>query len=126
MYSLSDMKITANRLDVLKSLLANREEHSQIVAEARVGYVQKAKEALASKLDELQSGKIAALTFNLVTPADHSKDFDQAIRMLEMHTGDTIEVDGSLIRSFVMNEWDWMSSFLASNSRYSATAASKL
>jgi hypothetical protein len=121
-----DMKITAKRDEVLVSLRANREEHQQIVKEARVGYVAKAKEAIRQRLAELESGKLAALQFGLAMPTDYTKDYDAAIRMLELHQAETVELDDSMVRCLVLNEWGWMDAFLGSNVSYSRMAAQLL
>lgn len=120
------MKVTAHRTEVLDALRANREEHQQIVKEAREGYVKSAREALSRKLDELNSGKLAALQFALTVPQDMTKEYDAAICMLELHRSETVELDDEMVRCLVLNEWGWMSQFLLSNSRYSSTAAAKL
>lgn len=110
---------------LLDILVKNREEHRKIVREAREGYVEDAKRALAARLDELKSGKIAGLQFSLVPPSDYTSVYDTAIRMLEMHTGDTVTLEASEFRNMVMDAWDWQKSFLHSNLRYSGTASAK-
>lgn len=125
MYGQNNMKIKAHKVEVLTALRLNREEHQQIVKEARVGYIEKAKQALSAKLDELASGKIAHLSFGLMLPADYTKEYDTAIRMLELHQEDFVELDEALVRCFVLNQWEWMSQFIGSNVAYSATAMKK-
>ena len=121
-----DIKIIAKSDEVLAALRANRAEHQQIVREAREGYVKKAKELLMAKLDDLVSGKIVSLQFDLHPPQDQTREYDAAIKMLELHQSGTIELEHYMIRCLVLNEWGWMDKFLTSNSAYSATAASKL
>lgn len=121
----NNMTIVAKKTEVLDALRKNREEHQQIVKEAREGYVAKARVALSAKLDELASGKLAALQFGLSVPQDYTKDYDTAIRMLELHTEDHVKLEEQMVRCFVLNQWDWMDSFLFSNSAYSATAMKK-
>lgn len=121
-----NMKVTAKKDEVLTALRANREEHQQILKEAREGYVAEARKWLAGKLDQLSAGKITGLACNLVVPLDYTKEYDTAIRMLELHQEDTVSLDEAMVRCLVLNEWGWMSGFLASNSAYSGTARSKL
>jgi hypothetical protein len=109
----------------LETLRKNREQHSRIVAEARTGYIAEAKRAILAKLDELESGKVAALQFGLMPPADHTESYNTTIQMLEWHTGDEVTLSATEFRNFVMDEWDWAEHFLQSNRRYSQTAATE-
>ena len=85
-----------------------------------------AKAALEKRMSQLREGKLVALTFSLQPPQDHTEVYNTAIAMVEMHTGDTMVLDASNFRSLMMDEWDWMGHFLASNSGYSARAAEKI
>lgn len=120
-----NMEVTADKATVLAALRQNREEHQVMVKEARAGYVEKARAALSAKLDELGSGKIAALEFGLVMPVDYTSEYDTAIRMLELEKGDEVTLDASLVRCFVLNQWSWMDIFTSSNIGYSKTVADK-
>lgn len=126
MHALSGMNIRAKKDEILSRLRTNRETHATIVAEARKGYVDLAREALRQRLDQLESGKIVALTFSLEPPQDHSDVYDTAIQMLELATDDVIEMDSNQVRTLVMDQWDWSQKFLHVNSHYSATARNRL
>ena len=103
-------------------LQENRENHGAIVAEARKGYVDKAKKALNAKLDKLASGKIVGLTFHLQPPKDYTDAYDTVINMLEMTTDTSVTLGPDEFRCLVQDEWDWSDSFLLSNSGYSTSA----
>lgn len=122
MRAVNGMFVLANKKEILDKLIENRKTHSQIVSEARKGYVEKAKNALTKKLDDLEKGKIVELTFDLYAPQDYTNVYDVAIRMLEIHTEETIKLSSEQIKCLVMDQWDWTSSFLTSNSAYSETA----
>lgn len=126
MHELSGMNIRAKKEEILSRLRANRETHAVIVAEARKGYVEKARESLRERLDQLLNGKIVSLSFSLEPPQDHSDVYDTAIQMLELATDDVIEMDSTQVRTLVMDQWDWSRHFLASNAQYSATARNRL
>ena len=119
-----DMKVKCKTSDVLDTLKKNRVTHKTIVAEARKGYAEKAVEALKDRLKDLAKGKVVSLQFNLAIPTDNSKTYDTAIRMLEMHTDETITLSSREVEHFVLDQWDWKGSFLFANAQYSATAAS--
>lgn len=112
-----------DKKEALETLRDNRTRHHKIVEEARVGYVNKAKALLSDKLEELRSGKITGLRFDLQVPEDHTDDYDLAIRMLELHSEDTIEMSATDVRTLMMDEWDWMRSFLFTNARYANSAS---
>jgi hypothetical protein len=117
------LKTTCKTEDVLARLRANREEHVKIVEEARVGYIEKAKEALRTRLADFEKGrKGASLAFNLKPPVDNTGEYDTVISMLEMHQGKTIDLNPDEVRQLVLNQWDWTREFLTSNAYYSGTA----
>jgi hypothetical protein len=122
MHILNDMTVVVEKQGLLEKLHKNREEHKKIVIEARVGYMKKAREALAKRLKELEDNKLVHLSFSLEPPQDYTKVYDTAIQMLEMHTEPTVELNASQVRHLAMNQWDWMDRFLASNAPYSDTA----
>jgi len=122
MHVLSNMNITAKKEDVLKKLRENRETHATVVKEARAGYIEKAQKAIEKRLGELREGKLVSLLFQLQPPQDHTKVYDTAIQMLDLHTGEEIELDSAQVRTLVMDEWQWSQSFWVSNKAYSATA----
>jgi len=123
MHILSSMRIQAKRDEVLEALHLNRSTHAKIVREARVGYLQKAKIAVEQRLEQLRQGKITSLLFTLQLPEDHTKVYDTAIRMLQIHTEPTVELDSAQVRNLMMDEWDWKGRFITTNSLYSQTAA---
>jgi hypothetical protein len=126
MNALYGLSITANKKEILVTLRKNREEHQSIVKEARVVYAKKAEAAIMKKLDALRSGKIVSLAFQLAAPLDYTTVYDTAIRALELHTGDTIDLSADQVRNLVDDTWDWTGQFMASNSLYSEKLKKKL
>lgn len=108
---------------LLKKLRENLEQHSRIVAEARAGYLKKAREALEHRLRDLGEGKIVHLGFDLIFPSDHSEVYRSVIKMLEWTTEDEITLAADEFRQLVEDEWGWTGQFFASNKMYSGTAA---
>ena len=125
MHELSGMNVTVKVETLLATLKTNRETHKQIVVEARAGYMKKAESALRARLDKIKSGKIDALVFGLSLPVDQTKVYDTAIRLLEVHTQDEMELTPTQVRNLVMDEWDWTDHFAMTNSAYSDTAAER-
>ena len=106
----------------LSTLRMNRQRHSEIVAEARKGYVEAARKALDQKLRKLEAGAVVALHFSLEVPQDHTRVYDVAIQTLELHTEPTIELRGSQVRTLVMDDWGWSERFFTTNRAYSKLA----
>jgi hypothetical protein len=117
------MRVTCKKDEILERLRINRAKHSKIVKEAREGYVKKAKAELGKKLLKLEQGKLVRLHFTLAVPSNHTKEYDTAIHMLEMHIGETIELGASEVRQFIEDKWDWQQQFIYGNAAYSGTAA---
>jgi len=123
MRAIGGIEVTVDKATLMAKLKENRANHAKIVAESRVGYVEKAKLALAKRMDQLAEGRIVALHFDLRVPSDHTKEYDTVIGMLEMDTGTTITLDSGQYRTLVEDEWDWLGDFLVSNASYSQTGA---
>lgn len=120
---LNDMFVVANTKDVLAQVRANREKHIAIVAEAKQGYIARAKEALQAKLNQLNGGKPVSLSFpGLMQPLDYTSTYDTAIAMLELHTEPTIKLDSEQVQGLIRDEWGFRKAFLDSTSAYSGTA----
>lgn len=122
---LDDMAVTAKRDEVLTALRAGREDHIRIVAEARAGYLVKAKAELQKRLGRLEEGHLDSLVFGLPLPMDQTSVYDTAIRMLELHQGAELTLNAEQVRSLVQNQWDWTRAFYMSTAQYSGTAAER-
>ncbi len=107
---------------ILEKLKANYEDHKIIVAEAKKGFVEKMQTALEENLKALEEGTLDRLSLTLLPPPDHSDVYRTAIAMLEMTQETEIELEAYEFRNLVMDEWNWMSGFLATNANYSAYA----
>lgn len=118
-----NITIRARRDEILTALKKNREEHKEVVAEAREGYVKKARAALEEMLGKVREGKIVHLHFNLPIPEDHTRVYDTAIAMLESHQDEIIELDSSTYHQLVRDQWDWKMSWASTNAIYSAKAS---
>ena len=121
-YDLPKLTIQVERKVLLDKLIENKKNHAKIVEEAKAGYIEAAKEALRRRLQELEDGKLGALTFSLRVPDDHTADYDTMIGMLNMAKDDTITLTAEDYHRFVEDEWDWMGHFLMANAAYSGTA----
>lgn len=120
------MQVSCNTKSVLQSLKTNKVKHLEVVADARKGYLEKAKEKLEEKLSKINEGKVIDLRIDLSPPISHAEEYDTFIAMLEMHTEENILLSSDEVRMFVQDKWDWANAFLVGNSVYSAVARSRL
>ena len=120
-----NMRVRAEKDELLGLLRHNRAEHRKMIDEARKGFVQKAREKLSTALDKLADGKSTGVSISLDAPIDHTSEYDTVIRMLELHQGDMVELSADEVRMFVEDEWDWSGRWLVANSGYSSSIADK-
>lgn len=118
--------VTVQRDKLLEELRRNREAHKAIFDEAMDGYAKEAEAQLQRHLDEVRAGKIKVISVHLPVPEEHTKDYDRAIKMVEMSVADQITLDEHDFASYVMDDWAWKRQFLTSNSTYSGTARASL
>lgn len=115
------MKVICNKSEILAKLKVNLAQHIQMVAEAKAGYILKAKQELTEKLAALELNKAVSVSSSLKVPKDYSTIYSTTIAMLESHTGTEIELSASEYRQLVEDEWDWTRDFVGSNSHYSSS-----
>ncbi len=119
--------------EVLTALRKNLEEHEGMVKEARAGFIKKAQEELAARIEQLKEGKLVRLDFSLRPPQSHASDFKTVIKTLELmeaafeaEPGNTergakatVQLKPIDVQRFVLNNWSWTREFLTSNRGYS-------
>lgn len=118
------MNTTIEKSELLAILKANRDAHQGIFQEAVRGYRDHALRVLEEHITRIKSGSRERVYVSLPEPEEHTREYDRAIRMVELHTGDTVTLSEADCASYVMDDWAWKRQFLTSNSTYSASAAS--
>lgn len=122
--------VTVDRLKLIEQLKVNLAKHKIDYAEAVIGYRMKLMDDLALKLGEVQACsaaealKVRAVQF--IAPVSYEKDYVDAIAMLEWSVSDTIELDQTLFKQYVQNEWGWSQNFEVASSMYKTFAAGQL
>jgi hypothetical protein len=112
-----------NKAELLKQVEANRNLHGVIFKEAMVGYRKEATRQLKRRLDDMEQAKLPkSVAFSLYAPADHTKDYDNAIAMIRMAVGETMEIDEAGFNQFVMDDWQWKQAWVNVSNQYSATS----
>jgi hypothetical protein len=62
--------------------------------------------------------KMQAFKAILPAPKHYEKEYNRAIRMLELEVEKEIELEEAIFNQLVMDEWQWKDSFIGTNSLY--------
>ncbi len=117
------VKVRMKTAYVLTKLREHLATHADIVREARVGYLERARAALVAKMAEVEKGKIIQLSFNLSPPVDRTTVYLSAISMLTATLDEEVTLDPDEYRRLIENKWEWSDGFFTTNSRYSKIAS---
>jgi hypothetical protein len=115
-----------NKNDLLKILKDNRDKHKAIFDEALVGYKEQATKLLKEHLKRVQNGSKTRVYVSVPYPVNMTKEYNRIIGMLEMSLANEVELTEQDYQQYVMDDWTWKQSFLASNSAYSLSATQAL
>jgi hypothetical protein len=102
----------------LSVLQENRGKHKQVVNEAITKYREEAIKQLDEMIAEAKAGKRIRRELTLIEPVDQTREYDSAIKMLEMSVDDEITLDSHSFRTLVLDQWQWKAQFSVSNSAY--------
>lgn len=140
-----EREVSVNRQKLLVALKENRKKHISDYIAAVAGYkVQATKRlaALKTKIidsvndnfssiqsrierfdpdDPLQDKVVltSVTSFDLQVPRSHEEAYDVAIQMAEWEVSETITLTQSQFECFVLDSWDWKTSFDVLNKSYS-------
>lgn len=116
-------KVRVNKGDLLEAVKKNRDDHRKIFEEALDGWRKQVVEALEQAYKEAKEGKNFRMWFDLPRPEDHTKEYDQAITMLEFSMDDELELTQGEFAMYVMDEWGWQRTFAGMAQSYNSTTA---
>lgn len=112
--------VTVNKIELLRALQDNRKHHQSALTEAlyrrRVDVRAKLIELIGA-LDEHQDYQIDEV-IRIPLPESHMREYDRAIRMVEMSTENEITLDQREFDQYVMDEWSWKQEFLMKSALY--------
>lgn len=120
----TEMSVTVDKTNLIKILMKNREEHLKLFKEAHKAWRGKTAEAYGeAAVNAARAAKEWSAYFegerekpksiylgdanNLREPASHVAEYDRALGMLTLHTGETMTLDMDSYRRYVDDEWDW-------------------
>lgn len=113
---MNTVKVT--RQELLDRITANRKNHRDLFLKAQQGYRKKVIEALDQMLAEARDGKAIRRHIELPEPEDHTDDYDRTITMLQMSVEDHITISAGEFDRYVMDNWAWKATSIASTSLY--------
>jgi hypothetical protein len=99
--------ITVTKRDLLQQVKTNRTKHTTELSQAMQGWRAQYYEKLTAALELLQKQGNPEAHIFLQPPADHTKDYDRVIGMLELTTQDVVELDQLEFDRYVRDEWEW-------------------
>ena len=111
-------KVKVHKVELLKILKKNREEHRGIFLMAQEGFKDAVITRLEVMLEDARNGKRIEQTLNLPVPMDQTKEYDRAIMMLDMSVDDKVTITEHEFACFVMDDWRWKDQFTLTNSSY--------
>ncbi len=124
-------KITVEKARLVARLQENLETHKKSFKEAYAGYLDARATAIvriaevASATDHLKKKDRKKLTevwntySNLDVPQDHSKDYDQALALMDWDTKEDMDLSIQDFEYFINDNWEWTGKFQRTMSSYS-------
>lgn len=102
--------VKINKAKLIVAIQANRDNHKAELAEALEVYRKNVIATLNRKLAAVKAGKkVRNVYFEI--PQDNTKEYDRALKMLDMSVDDIIELDQREFQQYVMDEWNWKGDF---------------
>jgi len=113
--------VKINKAELLDIVVANKRKHVTEFAEAVKDYKKAAIKVAKEHVELAKSGdleQIARIRAMPNKPASYEKEYDRAVRMLELSVEDVIELEADVFNQLVLDEWAWKNMFITSNSLY--------
>jgi len=113
--ALKTVKVKKKKL--LTKLRENRAKHAHDYEEA----VEEYWKALHKELGELveKAGKRKGWQYEIKAdpPKDYTKEYDDAIELLEWEIADEVDLSNADFKRFIQDEWGWKKAFMATKTR---------
>jgi hypothetical protein len=113
------VKVEKNEL--LGIVRDNKKKHVKEFDEAVKDYKKAALKVAKEHVEFAKTGdleQIAKIKAMPQKPTSYEKDYERAIRMLELSVESVIELEEDIFNQLVLDEWTWKHAFVASNSLY--------
>ena len=113
--------VKIDKIELLKIVRENKDKHVKEYNESVEDYKAAAIKVAAEHVELAKSGdleKIAKIKAMPAKPSSYEKEYDRAIRMLELSVESVIELEDDIFNQLVLDEWTWKHQFTASASLY--------
>ncbi len=113
--------VLLNKKELLNIVVENRSKHIIAYKESVVDYKAAAIKLAKENLELANTGeldKIAKFKVLPSAPVSHEKEYDRAIRMLELSIENEIAVEEAVFNQLVLDEWHWKNNFVATSTLY--------
>ena len=111
-------KITVKKETLISALVVNMAYHTKEFEEDKEKYLAALKIKLQVAHDDIESGIMPNLHFNLPEPKSHTKDYKRTIDMLNMDIEDVVTIDVDEYSKYIEDDWDWKFDFNQTNAFY--------
>ena len=111
-------QIKINRIKLIEVIQTNKYQHKKTFINAQSGYRKEVILELDKMLQDARNNNKIKRSVTWPEPKDHTEDYNQAIRMLEMCVSEVIEISHEDFKQLVMDEWGWKRSFTDTTSNY--------
>jgi hypothetical protein len=114
-----EMIVTVRKDKALEALKHNADQHGAKYEEALAGWYEAVKAAAdrlgaAAEASDVPNTYLKArVALQGTRPGLHVQNYEQAIGMLELHTGSDIKIDSTQYNRFFRDEWSWSQQFRA-------------
>ena len=116
--AMSGLNIKVDKDRLMLALEQNRSKHGAEYQKAKAGYIKVTTEQVRDYLVRLTNGEIIGQQFLPSPPEDHTGDYDEAIEMMAWAQDEFIELTQAQFKQYVMDDWGWKDTWLASNTVY--------
>ena len=113
--------VLLNKKELLNIVVDNRIRHINAYTESVVDYKAAAIKLAKENLELANTGELDKIAkFKVLPPApvSHEKEYDRAIRMLELSIENEITVEEAVFNQLVLDEWHWKNNFVAAGALY--------
>jgi hypothetical protein len=100
-------QVKVKREELLTKVRTNRDAHRALFIKAQEGYRKLVIEELDRMLSDAKSGRFIRRSIDLADPADHTRDYDRVLAMLEMSVEETITLQAHEFDQYVLDNWEW-------------------
>lgn len=113
--------------DLREVLTINKETHVKDYEEARTEWLKTISDDLEFALNKVKNGKVTPKNakvlrkaFERPIPQLHEKDYEEALELIALHEGSTIELSEGEFQKYYKDNWDWKYRFMTTSNSYIA------